>query len=267
MGYTEIIEWSGRCPSPRIQKELCEFLNQLAKLSQHFYKDPPKIRYFNNYIQGKIIIDTEEIFSSNSIKYPILAASQLYPDEVSIINALERDIFREIFIGKGAIKKKWLQLKKVHVYGIEFHLYDGSCGDKVNFIFLSHDKIPELNGEIVTIRRPHECVESEICISQIRKQADYILTRPSFELKCCFKISNWFYKFLGWVKYFFIPNLYFQYVWIEWGLSEDLPSYEEFKDKLDREILNVKDKFLLKKKTFRYLIREFKKDIKKWENP
>jgi hypothetical protein len=85
--------------------------------------------------------------------------------------------------------------------------------------------------------------------SETIRRADWYLTNPSIHMR--YYLEHCFDYFLGWVKYFFIPNLYF------WRY-EDLPGYDELEQRIDQEFLEVKDKFHLRNKIFNDILEKFK---------
>ncbi|MEM2941643.1 MAG: hypothetical protein QW304_08875 [Thermoproteota archaeon] len=233
------VMWKGKCRSQKKQKELCKFIEQLAEASHSFYEKPPKVKHFDCYIEGKILLSPSLLrFSPNR---PLSGAEMVEAKE-EIWNWKTGKLDTQVV--------RFPLLRKVYLYGIEFHLYDPRDGHngRVSFVFPSHDKIPALNGKVVIAEDHDECQWYK---SETIKQADWFLTQPSIILR--YYLEQWFDYFLGWVKYFFIPNLYF------WRY-EGLPGYSQLKRKLDEELIRVKDRACLTNKVFNDILENFKSE-------
>lgn len=235
-----IVGWKGKCHSQKKQKELCKFIDQLAEVSHSFYEEPPKVKHFDGYIEGEILLPGSLLkFSPNRL-----------PSEVEVVEAKEK-IWNWKTGKLEARVVKYFLLRKVHLYGIEFYLYDprpNAYKNRVSFVFLSHDKVPALNGKVVEVEDHDEC---QRYTTETIKQADWYLTEPSGILR--YYLEPWFDYFLGWIKYFFIPNLYF------WR-REDLPGYSQLKRNLDEELVGVNDKVYLRNKVFNDILEKFKSE-------
>ncbi len=52
-----IVNWSGQCPNQTAQKNLCEKLKTIAELSHSYFGEETPIKYFDQVIEGNILIN------------------------------------------------------------------------------------------------------------------------------------------------------------------------------------------------------------------
>ncbi|MBS7250206.1 MAG: tetratricopeptide repeat protein [Candidatus Freyarchaeota archaeon] len=213
-----IANWKGRCQQKEVQLELCKYIKKLASVSHSYYEVPPEIKWFNNKINGRILICPE-----------LVENALLTQQGVKIEETEEEADMLEY------IRVKWPVLDEVHLFGIEFHLYDprGPYEDRMSFVFTSHE-ISALNGLLVMVEDHKECQYYD---SKTIQQADWYLARPKIHLR--YYLENWFDYLMGWIKYFFIPDLWY------WRYTE-MPGYNDLKRKLDLLMPEAETNKLLK---------------------
>ena len=244
-----IVSWKGRCLSRTKQSDLCGFISRLAEVSHGLYENPPEVKLFNKRIEGRILLS-----KSLLPKLP----SDVLPSEVATIRATSLDFdLHEQFFGYSRANKMYgrslILARSIQLHGIEFHLYDPrDSEDRVSFVFISHDTIPALNGKLVMVEDYNECQSYNY--KEIN-QADWLLKTPDITLR--YYLEEWFDVFLGWIKYFFIPDLYF------WRYG-DFPQYTELKEEWDKLAI-VKSKTLLRNQLFDDLLKEFKSQAVLWK--
>lgn len=252
-----VAAWSGQCVSPELQRELLVFIEDLAKLSHSLFDEPPlgtdepvkvpEIRHWDSRIRGKIVVSRGLMDETSAEKYGVeVVETQQKPDIAKVIfGEVTADTIESV---------KWPLLHEIYLNGIEFCLYDPSGGwDRMSFVFVSHE-CPELNGQLVLVEDHAECQCYE---SEAIKQADWFLTRPSVHLR--YYLEHWFDYIMGWIRYFFIPDLHY---W-RW---DDLSGYDDLRAKLDMLLIEVRDGRALRQAVFEDVIERFEYEAVEWWN-
>lgn len=147
-------------------------MRDLAEFSQSFFASPPPIKTFDQTVQGNILVSRE-----------------LFPAPPSSPNTID----------------KYLALRSVRLYGLEFRLYDPrdfyAGEDRVSFVFCVDDD-PQLDGVMVYVEDRQECRKYQDDNIQL---ADHFLRTPNVHLR--YYLEEWLDKLLGWVKYHYVENL------------------------------------------------------------
>ena len=124
------------------------------------------------------------------------------------VDSLCQEIFQT---GEEGIFKEPRDLfiaKKVNLYGLEFRLFDprdyDTADNRIRFVFASIDSCPSINGLLVYVEDHKECCKYE---NSLIKDADLFLTGLHVHLR--YYAEHWMDKLLGYIKYFYIPNLYY----------------------------------------------------------
>ena len=231
-----IVNWSGQCKERNVRLELFSYIKELAELSHSYYESPPTMTYFDeSIIEGKILLSPNLIKSSARTIYSEIKERKL---NIEVVPTGEEDEY-------------FLLLESVGLHGLEFHLYDPRelYEDRMSFVCLCCDELPHLDGQLVMVEDKEEC---QFYMHETVRQSDWHLLQPSIHLR--YYLEGWVDYLLGWIKYFFIPNLHFwRYV--------DLPGYSEFRKKLSNY---GNDTEKSKKEIFLDIIEKFKSAASDW---
>lgn len=200
------VSWSGKCDNREIQKNLCNNLKEIAELSHSYFKDITPVRYFSHTVEGRIIID------GGFFDAPLECSHLERITQLKLKDKVDH-LCQEIFqTGEEGIFKEPRDLfiaKEVNLYGLEFLLFDPrDCYfsyNGISFVFASIDSCPSFNGLLVEVRDRKECLKST---NSIIKDADWFLTEAGIHLR--YYCEHWTEKLLGYIKYFYIPNLYYR---------------------------------------------------------
>ena len=248
-----IVNWTGKCIDLVIQEYLCVKMKEMAELSHGFFKTPTPIRYFNHTIEGNILLGGNLLNENVSCKhlsklhytFDNEEERKSYEMNTALLNALFGETHSDTSEQEQDKPKKVLfSINKVDLYGIEFRLFDARrlypSDDRISFVFLRAPYCPELDGRLVYVEDYKKCKYYKC---DLIKKADWFLTSPGIHLR--YYCEKWMDKLLGWVKYFYIPDLdYWRY--------EQLQGYKEFSaylDRCDREMMrnivfdNLKEDF------------------------
>ena len=251
------VAWSGQCPSREVQQDLCRFIEELARCSHSFFAEPPleceetpeppQIKHWDTSIRGRILVfrDLLEGVSAKQCGIEIVETEEeTVDDELRTITASVR----------------WPLLHEADLYGIEFLLYDprdwennGVAEDRMSFVFLAHQS-PDLNGRLVMVEDHEEC---QYYRRETIKEADWYLARPSMTLR--YYLEPWFDYFMGWIKYFFMPDLYYWHY-------DDMAGYDELKQELDTLLSEAGDKACLRQAVFEDMLERFEYEAVEWWN-
>lgn len=195
-----VVTWSGRCRDASVRADLCARLEELAqKLQSVFDEDSVAIRRFDEALHGTILLDAG-LFEDG--------------EAPASLDRVDDDLFRA---------------KRLAVSGVEFSvpsLYPGD--DRFSFVF-GIDADPAVDGLLLHFREPmrprlihsvpFNAVETpsgtqitfmhdevERAEAHARK-SDHYLTAPRIHLR--YNFEPWTDRLLGWVKRFYIPDLYY----------------------------------------------------------
>lgn len=256
-----IATWSGQCSDPNIQENLCSKLKTFAELSHSYFKgykyfkEYKPIKYFNNAIEGNILIDSTLLdieLTYQNIKKIIHESAEKRDEEAE-------KLLDKIFGTSTEPKNKidvFYSLQKINLYGIEFQLFDPreiqEIHDRISFVFLRIDNCPELDGQLVYVEDREECQKYS---NEIIKESDWYLAVPRINLR--YFCEKWMDRLLGWVKYFYVPNLkYWRY--------EDLAGYDDFSKFVDQYNMGEFEMEKIRNKVFEILRKELKEEIDAW---
>lgn len=209
MPSVEVV-WNGRCIDRQGQQELCEHLLQLSDISN---------RKFNAYFGGQV----HTVFFNEpegDIKY--LVTSRVFGSEVP--PARIKQVDDGVYLCEG-----------LSLYGVEFPLFDPRnytppfdlrTGNRISFVFTRSDE-PGLDGRLVQIypiNKQH----------RLSGFSEMVLLNPVLDLR--YYLEGWMKNFLGWVKHFYMPDLYY---WI-WG---DYAGYDAYRGKVTKDRVTAKQHF------------------------
>ena len=192
------VVWKGRCNDRQLQQELCEHLLQLSKISNQKFSE-----FFGEQVNTIFFNETED-----HIKYLIstrVVGNELPPARI-------KEVDKGIYLVSG-----------IALFGLEFPLYDPrnftlpfglGTGNRMSFVF-ARSEDPYLDGRLVQVFPVNE-------LHRLSEMTHFALVNPSLDLR--YYLEGWIRDFLGWVKFFYIPGLYY------WHWS-DCPGYDgKYKD-------------------------------------
>ena len=181
--------WRGQCTDRSLQEELCARVAELGEISHQLYreffqKEVEAVWYDGFTIASEILLD-EGIFPNRQA-----------PPELE------------------AVEKRTYRANQVSLYGCQYKLFDPrefnspltmSAGYDLSFIFLRSEN-PSLDGLLVEKIGEHprseESAESNV----------FLLASPEIYMR--YYLENWMGRFLGWVKHYYIPDLYY-WIWVD----------------------------------------------------
>lgn len=192
--------WSGKCTNRQNQKDLCQQLLRLSEMSIGKYQE-----FFCINVQPTI-------FSEPKGEGDYLISSEIFggnkpPKKIEKVES-------GVYLGK-----------KIGLYGLDLPLYDPrnytapfALGEsnRISFVFIRSED-PEVDGLLVQAFS----VNQQNSLSSV---ASTVLGVPVLDLR--YYLLDWTSKFLGWVKHFYVPGLYY---WlygesIYYGLYKELES-------------------------------------------
>ena len=250
-----IVNWSGQCPDSTVQKNLCEKLKSIAEQSHSYFGEEIPIKYFDQVIEGNILINSGLVGESITCK----SAERIIHDYIEKrdeeVIALLDAIF-ETTTEPEHRRDVFYAVKEAKLYGVEFCLYDPrdvDCGDnRISFVFLQMNDCPDLNGHIVHVEDKEQC---QIYYNDIIKVSDWYLARPNLNLR--YFCEKWIDRLMGWIKYFYVPNLSY------WRYKEH-SGYEEFSRFVDQHFMGEFEFEKMSRQMLESLRSEFREEIRSW---
>jgi hypothetical protein len=268
------VRWEGTCRDRAIQEELAAFLLELADRSAARREGPaPKrpafleqmtaqreegipplepVRLFDQELTGRIVLD------------PCLA-----PDGQALYDEVQRTETETVKVEAGGTEKVeafclslgsgnaqlCLRLPWLQVYGIDFQLFDPRGlypdADRMSFVFLQSAELPSLDGCLAQVESREQCRPYQ---SEVIRTADWYVSAPSIHLR--YYLEEWSDFVLGWVKYFFVPDLSYR-------RYDDLPQYEAVRTVIADKCQKEGDEST-KRAVFRVLIEKFEAEADEW---
>ncbi len=236
MGSVNVI-WRGSCSDRKTQLELMELLNILAERSSDRVSGPaPKRSAWLETLtaprrENAPLLDSVRLFD-DEIEGRILVEPFLSPEPGRLFEEAQRSKIEMVAVGEGAVDKsevfclslhsspaQWLvSLSRLRLFGIDFQLFDlrnlYPNSDRISFVFLESPELPALTGLLVQVENQAQC---HLYSSEVIQSADWYISTPTIHLR--YYLEEWSDLLFGWVKYFFVPDLYY------WRYKS-LPEYE-----------------------------------------
>ena len=188
--------WNGKCTNRQIQKDFCQKLLRLSEVSVGKYQE-----FFGIKVQPTIY--GEPGGEEDYLISPGIFGGNKPPEKIEKVES-------GVYLGR-----------RIGLYGLDFPLYDprnytapfALCeSNRISFVFI-RSQDPELDGLLVQTFS----VNQQHSLSSV---ASTVLGVPVLDLR--YYLEQWTGKFLGWVKHFYVPDLYY------W-LSGDLTNYNLYK--------------------------------------
>ena len=227
-----VVTWKGTCAVP-MQLDLVKHLRLLAASNAELMGVPQSepaesdsvelIRLYDHEITGNLVVDPELVVDLQSLVEEIRQTNcelvELGPAgaelrQIGLIQQLSTSADSD---------RECLRVARMHLFGIDFKLaqcnYRGE--DRVSFVFLDPVELPSLRGCVAQIHSHAQC---ELFKSQTIRDADWFLTTPKLHLRYAWE--GWIDTFLSWIKYFFMPDMYYWH-WEEFaGYRENASRFD-----------------------------------------
>ena len=116
-----VATWSGQCADPAVQKSICERLITIAKLSHSYFRDEAPIKYFDQAIEGNIIIEGGFVGENIECKAAEKIVHEYIAERDEKVEALLDAIF-ETTTEPEHKRDVFYTVKNSKLYGIEFGL-------------------------------------------------------------------------------------------------------------------------------------------------
>lgn len=252
-----IVSWKGECAERARQEELLAHVRLLAAESAaHWERAPrkllrvqevlsqeraeglpeiPNVREFDQEISGRILV-CADLFTDQK-KFRGEAARCGIPCE-----QLDNDRYAPLVA---------LKLRCLRIRGLDFRLFDPRVlypdEDRVSFVFLESESAPFLSGLLAFVHDRDRCVSS---VNPYVRAADWYIECPFVHLR--YYLESWFDDFLAWIKFFYIPDLYFT-------RKDETDTYEGLRQALEKlqQRMGVAN---TKQQSFNRLIEAFKEE-------
>jgi len=240
------VSWKGTCAAGSERDELMSYIMRLAEMNDALLREQlPERRHpllelmtARRQAQVKPRDNVESI--ERVIGGHILINANIMPDAAEFEqNALRLRLPTLDHIGCDAHESEFvlnfatprfrlLRVDEAHVTGVNFRIYDPRQlypgEDRVSFVFLRCPQAPFLDGCICEAFHHADC-PGLIDFSAL-PGAEWYVRCPEIHLR--YYLEEWFDRFLSWVKFFFMPSLY----WCRW---EDTPGFEAFRTRFERQ--------------------------------
>lgn len=208
-----IVTWKGTCPRRKVQDELLSYLTVLSErnealISGNSAKRPefvemlsrqrseglpvmPNVRRIDRDISGRILISTDIAVNHETL---VAEADRLeIPHEKGGPRHSRHSLFR---------------LKRLSVRGMDFRLFDPRGlypgEDRIGFFFLESREAPFLDSRLAVVHDREWCSLSGL---EPVRSADWFVQCPFIHLR--YYMESWVDILLAWVKFFFMPDLYY----------------------------------------------------------
>jgi hypothetical protein len=268
------VSWEGRCQDRRTQEELVGFLRELARHSAvRLQGSAPArpaflefmtaqrregaarvepIRTFDQELTGQIVLDPCLAPDGQQLAEEV----QKTGTELVAVEAGAKDKVEPFCLSLGSRGAPWcLRLGRLRLFGIDFRLFDPRDlypqADRMSFVFLDSPELPALRGCLAQVETREQC---QAYPGEVIRSADWYVSPPNIHLR--YYYEEWSDLLLGWVKYFFIPDLRYQ-------RYEELPQYEAIRGVLEEQC-RQHDSATTKRLVFDYLVDRFASEADEW---
>jgi hypothetical protein len=209
-----VATWEGQCKDHQVQEDLTTEIRKLATRSQRMYRE-----YFKQKVDpifhdgGKVyhkVLLARNLFHRHTVPagLRLLKEDGYFQKQITLIKpdgtVRSSGFYEEVYL-----------LENVSFFGIDFQLYDPRAynypfglmnSEETSFVFLRCEH-PELDGKLVRARDLNPQ-------GALAPFGEKLLTTPELDLR--YYLENWTRCFLGWVKHFYIPDLYY-WLWSDCG--------------------------------------------------
>lgn len=221
-----IVTWKGQCPDRDVQSELLALLRRLALHHEARWAQTPSPRpRFVDLIAGH---RSEGLPTRPTVRFfdQVLTGRILVCTDVSEdAPALAKEATRRGLSQDPGSPHALLHLEHLQVRGLDFQLFDPRAlypgEDRMSFFFLESEDLPALNGRLAAVQERAMCALSRV---ESIRAADWYVECPYVHLR--YYLEDWIDGLLAWIKFFFIPGLYYR-------RYETLSGYGAFQHMLD----------------------------------
>ncbi|HVO92267.1 MAG TPA: hypothetical protein VMT22_05470 [Terriglobales bacterium] len=227
-----IVAWKGGCAERVRQDDLLSHVRLLAAENAARWKRAPRkllsvqrilsqergeglpvmpdVREFDQEIDGRILVCADVAQEQKKFRAEAARCG------ISCLQ-LDSDRYRPMTA---------LKLRRLRIRGLDFRLYDPRVlypdEDRVSFVFLESETAPFLSGLLGFVHDLDRCVGS---VNPYVRAADWYIECPFVHLR--YYLESWFDDFLGWIKFFFVPDLHFT-------RQQDADTYEGLRQALEK---------------------------------
>jgi hypothetical protein len=239
------VSWAGACRERATQAELLGFIRQLADRHAARWQGPATarpaflqimtaqrqqaapavdlVRTFDQEITGRIVLDPYLAHDGEGL----LADVERSGVEKVAVEAGGTEKQEAFCLSLGSSGARWcLRLARLRVFGVDFRLFDPRelypDADRIGFVFLDSPELPSLCGGLAQVESQPQCGAYG---SDVIRSADWYVSAPSVHLR--YHLEDWMDRLLGWVKFFFIPDLRYQRYEPMSGFESIAPLFEE----------------------------------------
>lgn len=195
---TVVVSWSGQAADHKAQEDLCGKLAELAEIScrmyAEFFKSAVEPRRYDGLDSKRKMLVHQSVFHQQTIPAGLEQVGEgVYLAPEGVLYGLEFTLFDP---------------RRHNSPLMEAHTYD------LSFVFLRSEH-PGLDGWVARVGR----VNPAHSLSQF---SDTVLDMPQLDLR--YYLESWIGELLGWVKHFYMPNLWY---W-RWGDYPGYLGYEQY---------------------------------------
>lgn len=175
--------WNGKCSNCQVQQDLCQHLLRISEIS-----NDKTFKFFG--INAHSILYDEPVGEKQYLISSGIFGQSKPPDPIEKVE-------NGVYLGKN-----------IGLYGLDFSLYDPrnytppfalEDANRLSFVFI-RSQVPELDGRLIqaySVNQDH----------YLSKLASSFLDVPVLDLR--YYLMEWTSRLLGWVKHFYIPDLYY----------------------------------------------------------
>lgn len=215
------VTWAGRLAPGELRDELLSFANVLANENKHYWtKYPQPISGFNRMLhemRSRDVVALPDVRSfADDISGPIVVSSDVLNASAGPTPVNDARRFGDELKAAGlnfipddeGSRHGCVVIERARLEGIDFRLFDPRglypTHDRISFVFLRTPEHPILDNVLVRVHDAEVCKGSND--PTVRKAAWY-LESPSVHLRYAYEeILD---QLLGWLKFFYVPDLYF----------------------------------------------------------
>lgn len=221
------VNWYGSCTDRIVQRELVEHVQDIARRSEARIGEPATrpvmlelmtaereqiaaknvaaVRLFDESLAGNLILDPLVAMQPRQLMDE--AESNDVPKTEIGVGGKDKD--EPYCISMSVSPGQWaLSVTELHVFGIDFELFDPRklypSANRVSFVFVQCPEFPALDGCLCQVENKEQC---QAYNGQVLQAADWFITTPNIHLR--YLHEEWTDRLLGWVKYFFVPDMFF----------------------------------------------------------
>ena len=208
-----VAAWKGRCAHPSTRDALLQALlgiaqdhaerwdgptpkrpavsDKMAGLRAEGLPEEPRLRHWDREISGRILL-----------------RSDVARDQAAFAEALRQAGLPAMTSPHNARRFMHVRMERLRVKGFDFRFYDPRAlypaEDRFSCVFLQCEAFPYLDGLMANVSGPDRCARMTFDDSQ---GIEWYIECPFLHLR--YFLEDWNIMLLSWMKYFFVPDLYY----------------------------------------------------------